>query len=59
MTTGFTCKECQADFEVDWNFDDVTCPGCLTRFRTDYDESDDGICGPWLAEEVIDNEGEA
>lgn len=53
METEFTCPECETDFEADWSFgDDVTCPHCGTVWETDYDESWDGIMGPWITGEA-------
>ena len=47
--TEFTCKKCDKDFTAEWDFGDaVTCPHCDTQWETDYEESWDGIQGPWL-----------
>lgn len=40
--TLFMCSkdECREDFEVEmnWNFDNVTCPKCKTEYEVKYDE---------------------
>lgn len=45
----FICDKCAQPFTVDYQLgEDVTCAHCQTVFRTDYDDSDDGIINPWL-----------
>ena len=54
----FTCRNCQTDFAVTWDFGDVvTCPTCGTAWETDYETNADGdVFGPWLADDITGEE---